>query len=315
VTELSRSINTNRIVVGEPLPFSIYDGDRKLLLSEGRVVATDSIRERLIRVGVYWSSAMAGSGPHVSEPPLEDEEEIDPLVVLNKEYADLLRRARLAVKIAPNETAEGYLCWVVGVSHRNRCLMLTAPARADKSLVSVLKGQKWYCRLFNATTVFRFYGTVVKTAFEPFPYLHLALPAAVERRTVRSHPRALVNLPGMLVLANQEQRAIVVDISVSGARIGVERRFKLTLGDTMTLRVSVSLLDQQLKLDLPVSVVVTYGEVDPHHPEVAFYGVRFESLTEHLRLTLHAFVQEQLATELDTLGQVLAHDDLAPSAV
>jgi hypothetical protein len=315
VTELSRSINTNRIVVGEPLPFSIYDGDRKLLLSEGRVVATDSIRDRLIRVGVFCSSSVPEIGAQTNEPPLEEEAVSDPLSVLNKEYADLLRRARLAVKIAPNETAEGYLCWVVGVSHRNRCLMLTAPARADKSLVSVLKGQKWYCRLFNATTVFRFYGTVLKTAFEPFPYLHLALPPEIERRTVRSHPRALVNLPGTLNLASQQQRAIVVDISVSGARIGVERRLKLNLGDTLALGVSVSLLDQKIKLELPVSVVVTYGEVDPHHPEVSFYGMRFESLSDHLRLTLHAFVQEQLATELDTLGQVLAHDDLAPSGV
>ncbi len=209
------------------------------------------------------------------------------------------------MKIAPKETGESYLCWVIGVSHENRCLVMTAPARPDKTLAPITKGQVWFCRLFSSTTVFRFRGAILKVALEPYPYLHILVPEVIEKRLIRLLPRALVSLPGTLTTP-QSHRVSIVDLSVGGARVGVDKSLALRwrfgpvgFYDRGTRSVGTSLC-------LPAKVATAYGVADSRHPSIAFYGLAFEALEERIVLMLHGYVQQRLASEYDDLGQVLA---------
>jgi c-di-GMP-binding flagellar brake protein YcgR len=307
VAELSRSIDKKRIVVGEPLPFAIYGADRKLLLAEGAVVGSSSIRDRLLQMGVFCAAPATATAPARSPEASLDDTLANPLITLSRDYADMIRRARFTVKIAPNESSESFLCWVIGVSHKNRCLVLTAPAHKDNSPVAVSRGQKWICRLFNSTTVFRFHGQILKSTLEPFPYIHVALPPSIERRTVREVPRAIVNLQGTLIAA-EETHAAIVDLSLTGARIGVDRRTPLAMGDLVRLKAFLELLDELRELNVQARIVADYGETDDEHPDISFYGIKFESLELTHQLMLHAYVQERLVRELDGLGQLLEMD-------
>lgn len=310
MVELSRAIDRRRIVVGEPLPFAIYGADRKLLLAEGAVVGSDTIRDRLIKLGVFCAAppaAAGGSSADSTGGESLDDTLANPLITLSRDYADMIRRARFTMKIAPNDSAESYLCWVIGVSHKNRCLVLTAPAHKDKSLVAVNRGQRWVCRLFNSTTVFRFKGQILKTAFEPFPYIHVALPPAIERRTVREEPRAIVNLQGSL-LQPLEAHTAIVDLSITGARIGLDRHKNLSIGDAVRLKMPLQLLGESHDVEIPGAVVVDYGETDDEHPDISFYGLKFQTLQVPQQLMLHAYVQERLVSELDGLGRILTMD-------
>jgi PilZ domain/Flagellar protein YcgR len=304
MTDYKKLVDKRWIAIGKSLPFSIYDSHRKLLLAQGHVVESERSLQRLLEHGQYYKPELSGSLREVIEEAL-DPDPVDPLAALNRDYSNIPLRARCGVKIAPKETGESYLCWVIGVSHENRCLAMTAPTRPDKALAPITRGQVWFCRMFSSTTVFRFRGAILKVAFEPYPYLHILVPDVIEKRLIRQLPRALVSLQGALVTPAIHQITIV-DLSVGGARVGVDKSLALEVGASIQLDVTIEVLGRQQELRLPAKVATVYGVADTRHPGIAFYGLAFEALEERIVLMLHGYVQQQLASEFDELGQVLA---------
>jgi PilZ domain/Flagellar protein YcgR len=307
MSEFKRLLDKRWLAIGKPLPFSIYDSQRKLLLAQGHVVESARSLERLIEQGQYYRAERPGAATdEVVEEAAGDP--VHPLAALNRDYANIPQRARCGIKISPSETGESYFCWVIGVSQENRCLVMTAPARPDKALAPISKGQVWYCRMFSSTSVFRFRGAILKVAFEPYPYLHILVPEVIEKRLVRQLPRALVSLQATLAIP-ETHHVSVVDISVGGARIGVEKKLTLEVGHRVQLATALEVLGKPHELQLEARVAAGYGVADTRHPGVVFYGLRFDSLDERATLMLHAYVQQQLASEYDGLGQVLAIAD------
>jgi hypothetical protein len=142
-------------------------------------------------------------------------------------------------------------------------------------------------------------------AFDPYPYLHILVPEVIEKRLIRQLPRALVSLQATLVCPDSNF-ASVVDLSVGGARVAVDKRLVLDVGHPVELVMSIEVLGRMEELRLQAKVAVVYGVVDTRHPGVAFYGVAFEALDERVTFMLHGYVQQQIASEYDALGQVLA---------
>jgi hypothetical protein len=307
MTEFKRLVDKRWIAVGKSLPFSIYDSQRKLLLAQGHVVESARSLERLLEQGQYYKPEHSGGDDRGVVEESVESDPVDPLTALNRDYSNVVQRARCGVKIAPRETGESYLCWVIGVSQENRGLVMTAPARPDKALAPISKGQVWFCRMFSSTSVFRFRGAILKVAFDPYPYLHILVPEVIEKRLIRQLPRALVNLQATLLVPDTHF-ASVVDLSVGGARVAIDKKLELDVRQPVQLCISIDVLGKTQELRLQAKVAVVYGVVDTRHPAVAFYGLAFEGLDERLTFMLHGYVQQQLAREYDSLGQVLARD-------
>lgn len=302
--DYKRLVDKRWLAIGKSLPFSIYDSQRKLLLAQGHVVESERSLQRLLDHGQYYKPELS-AGPRDVIEEADDRDPVDSLTALDRDYSNIPLRARCGVKIAPKETGESYLCWVIGVSHENRCLVMTAPARPDKALAPVTRGQVWFCRMFSSTSVFRFRGAILKVAFEPYPYLHIRVPEVIEKRLIRQLPRALVSLQATLVTPGVHQ-ARLVDLSVGGARIGVDKNLTLEAGAAVELDVTIDVLGRRQDLRLGAKVATVYGVADSRHPGIAFYGLAFDALEERMTLLLHGYVQQQLASEYDGLGQVLA---------
>jgi hypothetical protein len=225
-----------------------------------------------------------------------------PLAALQKDYGASAGR-RFALSVASSDSEEAYSTWVIGV--HNRSIILTAPRRANGSLVSVTVGQSWLCRAFQMTSAFRFRSAVLKVVFEPFPHVYIEAPKHVERRTVRGKPRAAVFVD-VALQAPLAAPAVIVDLSVSGGRLAVEDGIKLERGQPLRIALKLELIDSQFELSLKGSVIALFGANDGRHPGVLFYGIKFEGLTEVERLVLHSFVSGQLAMELNSLWQILS---------
>jgi hypothetical protein len=301
MTDFKKLVDKRWIAIGKSLPFSIYDSRQKLLLAQGRVVESDRSLQRLQDEGAYYKpegadhddGASAGADP------------VDPLTALNRDYANIPHRARCGVKIAPSETGESYLCWVIGAPRESRGLIVTAPVRPDKTLAPISKGQVWFCRTFSTANVFRFRGAILKVGFDPYPHLHVLVPETVEERLIRRLPRTLLSLRAT-VLAPGSHDVSIVDLSVGGACIAVDRKLALEAGSALQLVATIDVLGRQQELCLEAKVAVVHGVADSRHPTLAFYGLMFESAQERTTFMLHAYVQQQLALEYEGLGQAIA---------
>jgi len=289
------------IIVGRPLPFSVFGAEGQLLLAEGSVVESDHTRTMLLRKGVY-RDVIADDDPEEADHAAPEGVAQTPLAALQKDYGASAGR-RFALSVASSDSEEAYSTWVIGV--HNQSIILTAPRRSNGSLVSVTVGQSWLCRAFQMTSAFRFRSAVLKVVFEPFPHVHIEAPKHVERRTVRGKPRAAVFVEVALE-APLAAPAVIVDLSVSGGRLAVEQGIKLERGQSLRIAMKLELIDSKFELSLKGSVIAVFGASDGRHPGVVFYGIKFEALTEVERLVLHSFVSGQLAMELNSLWQMLS---------
>lgn len=305
MSDFKKLIDKRWLGIGKSLPFSIYDVHQKLLLAQGHVVESERSLQRLVEQGRYYKVAVAGQAAEPVVVESADTDPDNPLTALRREYANVAQRTRYGIKMAPKETGDSYLCWTIGLSQENRCLVMTAPVRPDNSLAPISKGQVWFCRLTSGTQVYRFRGAILKVAFDPYPYLHVMVPNTIEERLVHKLPRALVSLPATLA-AGATQPVTIVDISVGSARIAIDRGCVLEIGAAVQLGVQIDFLGRRQMLTLPAKITEAHGAVDSRHPGVAFYELSFEGLDERVILMLHGFVQQQLAAEYDGLSQVLA---------
>lgn len=227
----------------------------------------------------------------------------DPLASLRKDYGVAQSGHRFAISMAPGEKHEAYTAWMVG-KHDNS-MIVTAPIKSDGSLVAVTAGQMWICRTFQMTSAFRFRIRVLKVVFEPFPHLHLELPTQVERRKIRGRPRANVFVPAHVV-SPTSLPCMIMDLSVSGVRIAVQKDALIEKGQVLQLRTTLELVDFKFDLDLKCTVVGAFGPSDARHQQVAFFGLQFGALSELESLVLHGFVNGHLAVELNSLWQILS---------
>jgi hypothetical protein len=306
------TVDKRLIVVGKPLPFSIFTVDNKLLLAEGEIVKSEGAREALARNGIYTRSRDAASrqGPSSSSyraggRAAEEAAPIaSPLERFARDHTAGMGCWRPSLRMSRDDAGESYATRILAV-HDRQSLLLSAPIRADGTWVSVIAGQNWVFRTLYHTTALRFQANVLKTVFDPFPHLHVEVPHSLERRIVRKAPRLAVSLHATLV-ASTSTPALIVDLSVGGARIAVDASVLLAERQQVTFSLTLPIEQRHYSLELQACVIARDASSDPNHPDVASYRVQFEPLADVPMLTLHAFVNGMLAVDLDSFGRLIA---------
>jgi len=302
-------LDKNQIVVGRPLPFSIYAADDTLLLAEGQIVKSEGMRETLARTGVRISSRNGFKGTAQAVRPAE-EGRFDPLTRFTNEHVKAAERWRPSLRMSRDDAGESFAVRVLAVTERNT-LILTAPMRSEGSWVTVIEGQPWVFRTLYHTTAMRFQAQILKSVFEPFPHLHVVVPATIERRAVRKAARVVVTVPATLLLTTVAIPALIVDLSTGGARIAVNASDALMEKQSLRCALSLLILERNFPLELRATVVARETQSDPNHPDVAFYRLQFEELTDRDALTLHAYLNGVLAMDMDSFGRLVALNDAA----
>ena len=292
-----------RIVIGQPLPFSIFSSEGSLLLAAGRVVESGYAREVLLNNGACRERDARKWATNVADDDSTERLRISPLIAFQTSYRRSNPARGFPLSMARNETSEAFRANVAGV--HGQILIVDAPRRQDGTLIAVMPRQTWLCRTFQSTSAFRFHGTVLKVVFEPFPHLHLEVPRSVEQRKIRNRTRATV-LVCAVIEAPTSAQCVVVDLSVGGGRIATSDDVVLERDQPIRIALSLEMIGTRFDLSLQAVVARNFGANDPRHPRVGFYGVKFESLSELDACVLHGFVNSELALELNSLWQVLS---------
>jgi Flagellar protein YcgR/PilZ domain len=292
-----------RIVVGQPLPFSIFSAEGSLLLAAGRVVESGRARDVLLNNGSCRDPDKKTWATNVADDDSTERLRISPLIAFQSDYRRSNPARGFPMSMARNDTSEAFRTFVAGV--HGQILIVDAPRRSDGALVAVMPRQAWLCRTFQATSAFRFLGTVLKVAFEPFPHVYLEVPKNVEQRKIRNKTRATVLLSAVIETPASTQ-CVVVDLSVGGGRIATSEDVVLDRDQPIRIELVLETMGSQYHLSLGATVARNFGASNPEHPRVAFYGIRFDSLSELDACVLNGFVNSELALELNSLWQVLS---------
>jgi c-di-GMP-binding flagellar brake protein YcgR len=287
----------NRIVVGRPLPVSIYSADRTLLLAAGRAVPNEFVRDGLLRSGAFCGYEDGAASVQTST--VHDDQN-DAIAALQADYQHTHARAAVGFKME----RDGHVSTarVIGVTEDGHGLIMSWPKDASGSPIALHEEEIWTVRAFYAVAAVRFQGRIEQVMNEPFPCFYLSQITDIDRRNVRQWPRTPTCL--WASRAGEPPRAIV-DLSVGGARIAVDNRSHLQSGQALLLSTGLALATGRRELSLDASVLNAYGRADEKHGQVQFYGVRFNNVSDLDKVVLHAFVQEHLCLELDRIWHVL----------
>jgi hypothetical protein len=295
----------DNIVVGRPLPFSVYSADRKLLLAKGQLVESERTRDQLIRSGKFQSSGSALELGTVEESHVEEARIIEnPLDVFSRDFSSAVGNSRIGVRVSREDTGESFPCWVLGADEQHG-LIVTAPTKPDRSIVPVNEGQSWVFRMMYLTAAVKFNGTIRKVQFEPVPLLNIGMPKQVELRHVRASPRVSTCMRATIE-HGKEVPVLITDIGVGGMRVAVEReRWDPKPGQRVTLIFHIAMLGQDYNFKVPATIVGKPHELDKRYPALTFAGLKIEAQSETEKLVLHSYVYERIALDFNALWKSL----------
>jgi hypothetical protein len=301
-------LEKNEVVVGKPLPFSVFGADGKLLLAKGRVVETARLRELLLSNGTHRSAFDSSERQAIA---MDESPVVSPLAVFRQENATGRANHRIALTIAADDSSEAFNTWMIGV--HGRILILAAPLRSDGSMAVVIPNHECVCRTFQETSVFKFRGKVLKVVFDPFQHVLIELVTEKpQMRPLRKRRRISVFIPSMLNLPGVVT-CVVIDLSAGGARIAVEDGVQLARDQSVSITAKLEMLEFKFELTLKATVVGIFGASEKRHSQIVFYGIRFDSLSELDSLVLHGFVNSAAALEMNGLWQMLT--SISPDGV
>lgn len=285
--------------IGKPLPFAIYSADKTLLLAAGRIIPNDFVRESLLRSGKYRSVDELAPAPAPAKDAAAAAAQSNAIAALQADYQHTVARASSGFRLEKDGQAVNSR--VIGVSDDGHGLIMSSPTDHRADAPELHEGEAWVFRAFYARSVIRFQGTIKSIAVTPFPYFVVTDIVDIDRREVRQWPRT----PSCLWASRANEPArVIVDLSVGGARLAVDAHATLQPGQMVSLNAAMPTTVGRLSLSVEATVLNAYGRADSKHPQIEFFGVRFEAMAEPQRLAIHAFVQEHIAADLDRVWQV-----------
>jgi len=294
-------VRAGEVVLGRPLPWSVYDAQGNLLLQRGHVVASASQIESLIEQGYYagagWQrtasrqeSPMRLQKPVRAGPPRDSGSGSSPPAETVVRIEDVRWHIgeNLFLQAAENPKLR-YTVPLIGYVRQQT--ILTGAPMVDGKLEFVREGQSFVIRAFPGKKAYAFSAAVVKSVLTPHPYLHLSYPKQIDCAVVRQDARAPVRIIAALDLGTPPRTAAttMADLSIGGCSLSAAQALGAT-GEEGRIKFKLCAAGNEEVLNLPA----TLRSVTPDASGEYRHGFSFGQLAPRERLILSAFVHQTL---------------------
>lgn len=283
------------VMLGKPLPYSLYDQNNKLLLKAGVIVQTQNQLDVLSERGLYRDT-VAANMPQVTaragqegeaKAPSEKEGILLDLEEIRMQVGDVLQMQ------GAGEDGQRHTVKLLGYA-RGRSVMVTPPM-IDGAYAIVKQDAAFVVRFFSGKSVYAFPAHVLKMSNTPFPYLHLSYPKKVRGMRVRRAQRASVKLITAVTDAYGALYAgTLLDLSKGGALLAAKAPVG-GQGDELQLKFRLQFddIDQFVHVKAVIRMAQRNQEADSE--SLAFnHGLEFLEVQESDRLALSAFTYKKL---------------------
>lgn len=172
-------------------------------------------------------------------------------------------------------------------------LLVTTPK--DKgALIPVRDNDDIAVRYMDGEYVCGFKTAVIRICREPFSYLHLYYPAAIERVRIRNAERISTEMSVTIKLGSAEGIAVedvmMKDLSASGARV-FSRSELGPLGARLAIEANITFagLKENLVFD---AIIRNVAETNEPQGKIHQYGVQFMDLSQQCTVFIQGYIYE-----------------------
>lgn len=286
------------VVLGKPLPYSLYDQNNKLLLKAGVVVQTQNQLDVLSERGLYRDRMAANQvqAPSSIVPDGEPAPDKDGILLdledIRLQIGDVLQLQGAAAD-APRHAVK-----LLGYA-KGRSVMVTPPM-VDGAYAMVKQDAAFVVRFFSGKSVYAFPAHVLKMSNTPFPYLHLSYPKTVRGMRVRRAQRAGVRLITSLTdMYGALYAGTLIDISKGGALLAAKAALG-EIGDVVQLKFRLQFddIDQFVHVKAGIRSVRDNPAAESESCAV-HHGLEFVEVQASDRLALSAYTYQKLIEASD----------------
>lgn len=308
-----KPIDKDKLRLGEPLPFALYDVWGMVLREPGSIIHDEGELRSLIE-DAYVDDTVIATQNNTSKPiaasPLPTSNSKPNSVPAsagstnqqddNKDHAthdlDSVRwhvGEPFYLQVHDN-SAIRYTVRLIGYV-KNQSILVTAPL-LDGKVAIIRDGQTFIVRSFPGKKAYAFTASALKSVYSPHPYLHLSYPKVVSCTAIRQTSRANVKIIASITVGNPEQTmaATLNDISMGGTS-GIVKRSIGQKNDTGVIKFKVHTAGEDAYLILPI---IVRSIVETENAGEFRYGFEFAELPTQSKLILSSFVHQTLA-EID----------------
>jgi len=289
-------VNNKDLVVGQPIPWSLYTEEYALLLSEGDIVHDEKQRNELLTGGAYRELSWETSNAIETAP--------DPSLPQKTEtgftFDDMHLKVgdRLQLEPPSQRTHERFTVRVIGYL-KGSSLLVSAPVGADGLRVLLNEKDKVIMRSFSGVNAFAFVCSVDRIIKIPYEYLHLSFPDAIQGIMIRKSARIKTNIIATVQNTGnsgmEQTSAVISDISAEG----VSLVSKQSLGNKeetlhLTFRLRLHNIDVFLATNGAIRTVTQDDEPDAKKNGLIRHGIQFQNLQPNDSVILQSMVYQQM---------------------
>jgi hypothetical protein len=297
----------NEIIVGKPLPWSLYDEERTLLLNEGDVVRDEAHRDALLTSGARHELSW--------ELPDDNENEEDSFFITEEAapeqpgdnkaakqftFDDMKLKVGDKLQLEPPAqlARERFLVKVIGFL-RGASLLVTTPITANGLRLQLMEGETVVMRSFSGQNAFGFACTIERIIKIPYEYMHLSFPDNIQGIVIRKAPRVKTRIIATVQenKSGEEKQvsALISDLSANGASLDAKKALG-EKGDAlnMAFRVQLHNIDAYLSVKGVIRAVLSGDTIDTLKPGLIRHGIEFQELQPNDCVVLQSMIYQQM---------------------
>ncbi|PXW87784.1 PilZ domain-containing protein [Nitrosomonas sp. Nm84] len=272
-------IQKSDLIVGQSLPWDLFDQEHRPILKRGHVIKTTDELNKLEESPLFRKESAAKQA-HSGKIGLNFES-----MQLKVGHKLQLKLSSPAKEISGETNNSFYRTTLIGYV-QDITLIVSMPASNE----SFLEGDQILVRLFSGKCVYSFTAYVDKIIKIPFKYLHLSFPKYILGQTIRKSRRVKCNIPASV--ADNPIPLTITDISATGAEIKATSLLGEP-GTTIMLSFAIQILDKEVPLSIK-STIRSVKQINENGQETSCFGIEFNELESSQTFSLRSFIYQEI---------------------
>ncbi|MBS0496055.1 MAG: flagellar brake protein [Proteobacteria bacterium] len=277
-------IQTTDLIVGQPLPWDLFDQGRQPIQKRGYIFKTEEELKQLEESPIF---RMEKQDPEQAEPAANSPGKIS----FEDMHLKVGHKMHLTLATYSKNSGESnsYATSMIGYV-QDSTLIVSMPASEQLIGEPFIEGDQLNVRLITGQYAYKFTAFVDKIIKVPFKYLHLSFPKDIQGQSIRKSRRIKCNLQA--TVAEKAIPITISDLSICGA--GITSQLPLgTLGSVVTLSFVIAVHDREIPLSIK-AIIRSAKQSTKKNQKIICSGVEYAGIKPDQVFALRHLIYQEI---------------------